>query len=81
MVSEMIRSSNSVKDFVDEHTTTLSPLWRRVCTCLIADATSSFAEQSSGLSHVVMIAFLLLGLMYLFLIQWGLQFSAVLEVV
>jgi hypothetical protein len=24
----MIRSSNSVKDFVDEHTTTLSPLWK-----------------------------------------------------
>jgi hypothetical protein len=78
MVSEMIRSSNSVKDFVDEHNH--HALWRRVCTCLIADATNdSSAEQSSGLSHVVMIAFLLLGLMYLFLIQWGLQFSAVLK--
>jgi hypothetical protein len=58
-------SNSSVKDFVDEHTTTVAPLEQSLylldCRCY----QRSSANNHRVLSHVVMIAFLLLGLMYL----------------
>jgi hypothetical protein len=72
MFSEIFRSNSSVKDFVDGAHHHFVPLSSRVCTCLIADATNESSKTIIGFT-VVMIAFLLLGLMYLLRIQWGLQ--------